>query len=374
MRRKEIAAISLAVNWALALAIFLAIGPSLFPSANQSGIQVVENKLKPQGSKQLILKKELTVGQTAEGGSLFAGIAGVDMAGDGRLFILDERNKKLRIFDAAGKLLKELGREGKGPGEWATPFMVKLVSENEIMVADAGNRKVVYLDLQGNLTREVSYARNMGLIKLQERNGQYWAAEMGLEGNSLAYTIASYDSGFNRLLKFDTLLTPIPISGRKINPYEMYFEFCLDSRGNLLYGLSSAYEIKCFNPEGKLFRIIRKEYRPQPITEKDRQEILSQLPETAGVNVKEMLAFPDYFPPFGAFLIDEADRLYVRTFEKGQVPHWYTWDVFDPDGKLIARVEMPENTLLIKAGKLCAVEKDEEDYPYLCLYQVTWKK
>lgn len=374
MRKKKFSAGGPIVNWALALSAVLVFGLNLFLAGNQAGVQVVENKLKPQGSQQLILKKELTVGQLAEGGSLFASIAGVDMARDGRLFVLDGINKKIRIFDSAGKLLKELGRTGQGPGEWGTPFIIKLVSENEIMVADAGNRKVVYLDPQGNLTREVSYARNMGLIKLQERNGQYCAAEMGVEGNSLAYTIARYDSGFNRLLKFDTLLTPMPISGSKINPYDMYFEFCLDSRGNLLYGLSSAYEIKCFDPEGKLFRIIRKEYRPRPITEKDRQEILSQLPETAGVNLKEMLAFPDYFPPFSAFLIDEADRLYVRTFEKGQAPHWYIWDVFDPDGKLIARVELPENTLLIKEGKLCAVEKDEEDYPYLCLYQATWKK
>lgn len=374
MRKKKLSAVIPIVHWALVLAVALVFVLNLFPAGNQAGVQVVENKLKPQGSQQLLLKKELTVGQLAEGGSLFGSIAGADMAGDGRLFVLDGINKKLRIFDTTGKQLKELGRSGQGPGEWDTPFMVKLVSENELMVADAGNRKIVYLDSQGNMTREVSYARNMGLVKLQESNGQYWVAEMGVEGNSIAYTIARCDSGFNRLVKFDTLLMPLPISGNKINPFEMYFEFCLDSRGNLLYGLSSAYEIKCFNPEGKLFRIVRKEYRPRPITEKDRQEILSQLPETAGINLKEMLAFPDYFPPFGALLIDEADRLYVRTFEKGQVPHWYTWDVFDPQGKLIARVEMPENTLLIKGGKLCAVEKDEEDYQYLCLYQATWKK
>lgn len=374
MRRKKFRTYSPVVNCALAITFFLAPGLNLFPAGNQAGVQIVENRLKPQGSQQLILKKELTVGQLAEGGSLFGNIAGVDMARDGRLFVLDGINRKLRIFDPAGKLLKELGRTGQGPGEWDTPFMVKLVSDNEIIVADAVNRKVIYLDPQGNLTREISYAQKMGLVKLQERNGQYWAAEMGLEGNSIVYTIARYDAGFNRLAKFDTLLRPLPIGGNKINPFEMYFEFCLDSRGNLLYGLSSAYEIKCFDPEGKLFRIIRKEYKSQKITEKDKQEILSQLPETAGVNVKEMLFFPDHFPPFSAFLIDEADRLFVRTFEKGQVPHWYIWDVFDPEGKLIARAEMPENTLLIREGKLGAVEKDEEDYQYLCLYRASWKK
>lgn len=374
MRKKKFSAGGPIVNWGLALSAVLVFVLNLFPAGNQAGVQVVENKLKPQGSQQLILKKELTVGQLAEGGSLFASIAGVDLARDGRLFVLDGINKKIRIFDSAGKLLTELGRTGQGPGEWNTPFMIKLVSDDEIMVADAGNRKIIYLDPQGNMTRELSYARNMGLIKLQERNGQYWAAEMGVEGNSIAYTISRYDAGFNRLVKFDTLLKPLPIGGNKINPFEMYFEFCLDSRGNLIYGLSSAYEIKCFNPEGKLFRIIRKEYRPRPITEKDRQEILSQLPETAGVNLKEMLAFPDYFPPFGAFLIDEADRLYVRTFETGVAPHWNTWDVFDSDGRFIARAEMPENTILIKGDKLCAVEKDEEDYQYLCLYLANWKK
>jgi hypothetical protein len=36
--------------------------------------------------------------------------------------------------------------------------------------------------------------------------------------------------------------------------------------------------------------------------------------------------------------------------------------------------EMPEGVMLLKSGRLYAVEKDEEDYQYICRYQVIWGK
>ncbi len=159
-----------------------------------------------------------------------------------------------------------------------------------------------------------------------------------------------------------------------LNPFNVAFDYCLDRRGNFLYGKTEAYEIKYFNPEGQLFKIVRKEYWPQPITERDKQEILKQLPEAPGVNLKEMLAFPDYYPPFGSLFVDEEDRLYVRTYEKGKAPDSYLWDIFSQEGKFIARCEMPQDAFLLKGGKLYAVEKDQEDYQYICRYQATWKK
>jgi hypothetical protein len=190
----------------------------------------------------------------------------------------------------------------------------------------------------------------------------------------MAYTIAKYDPNFNQLFKIDAILTPVPVGGTKINLFDVVYNFCLDSHGNIIYARMTAYEIKYFTPEGQLFRIVRKKYRPQPLTEKDKEEMLQQMPKTPGVNLKEMLVFPDNYPAISTFLVDEQDRLYVRTYEKGKAKDSYLVDIFSPEGKLISRCEMPDGAFLSKDGKLYTVEKDEEGYQYICRYQTTWKK
>lgn len=345
-----------------------------YAAPDKTDVQVIENKARPSGSETLTLKKELTIGKLEEGGSLFGAIAGAVVTADGRIVVLDSKEKKIKIFDPAGKMLKEFGREGQGPGEWSMPVGLQLVSDHQLIVTDGGARKLVYLDLEGNLWKEVSYAKKLALMKIIEWGSRYVATEMGLEGNSLAYNVAVYDANFDQLFKIDTLLMPMPIGGSKINPFDIAYDYCLDSKGNIIYGRATAYEIKYFTPEGKLFRIVRKEYQPQTISEKDKQDLLKMIPETGGINLKEMVVFPANFPAFSSFFLDEEDRLYVRTYEKGKAPDSYIWDIFSQEGKFIVRCEMPQGTFLLKGGKLYAVEKDEEDYQYICRYQATWKK
>ncbi|MGQ9800644.1 MAG: 6-bladed beta-propeller [Candidatus Saccharicenans sp.] len=345
-----------------------------YAAQDKTAVQIIENKARPSGSETLTLKKELTIGKLREGGSMFGNITGATVAANGRIVILDYQEKKIKIFDPAGKLLKEFGREGQGPGEWNMPVVLQLVTDDQLMVVDHLTRKLVYLDLDGNLLKEVSYAKKSAMPKIIEFGSRYLATEMGLDVNSIAYNLAVYDVDFNQLFKIDTLLMPMPTAGRKIDPFEAAFEYCFDSKGNIIYGRNKDYEIKYFTPEGKLFKIVKKDYKPQPVSEEFKQEILNKSKLIPGINFDEMLVFPEKFPAFNSFFVDEYDRLYVRTFERGKARDLYLVDIFNPKGELIARSEMPENILLIKGEKLYCLEKDEEDYQYLCRYQLIWKK
>jgi hypothetical protein len=382
MRKKELSA-----GWIISLSIlvvtlvsgfltwaFLAADKAQASLAGKTDVQIIENKAKPSGSEKLILTKEITIGRLEEGGSIFNGLVGAEVTSDGRIIALDSRDKKIKIFDAAGQKLKEFGQEGQGPGEWTSPIIIQLISDREIMVSDAGNRKLVYLDLEGKMLKEVSYAKKLAMMKIIDAGGQYVGCEMGMEGNSIAYTIAKYDAEFNQLFKIETLLMSIPVGGGKINPFDVVNNFCLDSHKNIIYSRMTSYEIKYFTPDGQLFRIVRKEYKPQPFTEKDKEEMLKQMPENTGVNFRELLDFPATYPAMSSFLVDELDRLYVRTYEKGKTKDSYSVDVFSPEGKLIDRCEITGTPILVKNGQLYTIEKDEEGYQYICRYKATWKK
>jgi len=382
MRKKE-----LSVGWIISLSIMVTTLALAFSSraysaaenikaspADKTDVQIIENKAKPSGPEKLILTKEITIGKLQEGGSIFNGLGGAEVTSDGRIIALDSKDKKIKIFDAAGQKIKEFGQEGQGPGEWTSPIVLQLISDREIMVSDAGNRKLVYLDLEGKMLKEVSYAKKLAMMKIIDAGGQYVGCEMGMEGNSIAYTIAKYDAEFNQLFKIETLLMPVPVGGTRINPFNIIYHFCLDNRGNIIYSSKSAYEIKYYTPSGKLFRIVRKEYKPEPLTEKDKEEMFKQMPETPGVNFRELFDFPATYPAISTFLVDEKDRLYVRTNEKGKTKDSYFIDIFSPEGKFIYRCELVGTPFLMKNGKLYTEEKDEEGYQYICRYQATWKK
>ena len=90
--------------------------------------------------------------------------------------------------------------------------------------------------------------------------------------------------------------------------------------------------------------------------------------------MKELVVFPDNYTAFSGFFIDEQNRLYVRTYEKGKAKDSYLVDIFSAEGKLIARCEMTGQAFLAKNGKIYTIEKDEEVYQYICCYQATGKK
>jgi hypothetical protein len=156
-----------------------------------------------------------------------------------------------------------------------------------------------------------------------------------------------------------------------LNILEMISAYQFDPAGNIYYGRNADYEIKIYSPEGKHIRTIQKEYDRVKVTQTDIDEMLERIPNaTPGVNIKEMFSFPEYFPPFQFFLLDDQGRLYVRTFTKGKAKGEYEIDVFDPEGKFIAQFITKSDLRLWKAGKAYGIEETDEGYQVIKRYAV----
>lgn len=65
---------------------------------------------------------------------------GFDAAG--RLHILDAGNNRVQIFDSEGAFVASRGQEGEGPGDLQAPEDMWVAPDGEIVVADAGNRRI----------------------------------------------------------------------------------------------------------------------------------------------------------------------------------------------------------------------------------------
>ncbi len=139
--------------------------------------------------------------------------------------------------------------------------------------------------------------------------------------------------------------------------------------------LDFKYEIVVFSPEGKRIRKIVKDYDPVQITEEEKEEMIKNTFGDRGAPPNIKLNFPESYFPFWYFMCGDEGRIYVRTYEKNKEGN-FRYDVFNPEGRYIAKFYFPEIDLicLIKKNKIYSlVWEDERGIPVVKRYRIIWK-
>lgn len=140
----------------------------------------------PRGSSAE-LKKVVSIGSN-DLNYLFVSINDVAIGDSGAVFVLDSGGFCLKKFDAQGAFVKEVGRQGQGPGDFSN-MLADICIDKDIYVHDVGNRRIMRID-QG---LEVKGTLRIG------RSGRY-LARLG----DCFYMIAPRAEGtFPEIVRFD---------------------------------------------------------------------------------------------------------------------------------------------------------------------------
>ncbi|MBE0711652.1 MAG: 6-bladed beta-propeller [Candidatus Aminicenantes bacterium] len=362
------------------LAIIVSALAGQYKVKTENGVTIVTNGKKPDPPKgaptKLILEEIYTVGGGDAPDSSFVEISALDVLKDGTVYVLDTKDSRVKAFDATGKFLRAFGRAGQGPGELNQPVGILITPENEVLVEDALNQRLAIFALDGTFSRHISTGKALGLSGIRmDSLGRIVARSMGLgEAGKMSMDVKTYDKDLNPKIKLTSFEFPISLQA-KINPFSaMNLNYELDGQGFLYFNGQRGYEIKILSFEGQLLKTIGREYDPVAITQKDKDEMLALIPNVSGVNVKDMILFPDYFPPFGNFVLADEGRLLVRTYEKGRAKKEYYWDVFDAEGRYIAKVPIVHEIRLWRDGKAYFFVEDEDGYKTLRCCRARWEK
>ncbi len=342
-----------------------------------NGVQVIINPKKPHPPKgslsRLRLQEDFTIGASDNPDESFSEVNAFTVDDDGHIFVVDFKEAVVRVFDNQGKFKQKFAQKGQGPGELNMPSGILITPENELMIEDTMNRRLAFFSLNGKFLRNVSLADKTSLVNLSfDSKGNMVGRELVLEGSKMFWEVRKYDQDLKPLFTLDEIEFKNPLQG-KMNIFEFLFFAQINKDDTIYYGRPEEYKIKIYNPQGKLIKIIQKEYDPVKITDKDKEEILKRIPDV-GFNFKDRIEFPKYFPAYQYFTLDEEGRLFVRTFEKGKAEGEYFFDVFDSEGKYIARFVHKADPRAWKNHKLYSIEESEEGYKIIKRYSVFWEK
>jgi hypothetical protein len=347
------------------------------------GVTVISNGKKPTPPKgqlaTLKLTEEQSFGLGENPDEAFSEVTAFVVDAAGTVFGLDSKDRRVKVFDRSGKFLRQIGKPGQGPGELGTPANLQLTNDNNLMITDATNGKLSIFKLSGEHVKDISTAGRLGFVSVSlDAQGNFLGQEMGVSPgeNKMFYEIKKFDPSLKPLFTLDKIefAIPLPGSGAKINVLEMTSVYQFDGSGNILFGRGNAYEIRVYSPEGKHIRTIQKDYTPEKLTQQDIDEMLERLSSVpTGAQVKDLISFPETFPPIQNFILDDQGRLYVRTFAKGKAKGEWTVDVFDSEGRFIAQFITKADLRIIKEGKAYGIEETDDGFRVIKRYGVTWE-
>jgi len=345
----------------------------------ENGIQVIynpKNPVPPAGSpSSIVLKPDLVIGsQTENEEYMFYDLRSVQVDEQENIYVLDWKEIKIKVFDKYGKRLRSFGQKGQGPGEMSMPTRMEISPGNNLIIDDLGNQKLIFYSLDGRFIKEIP-------------TGKYWSSiafKFDSKGFIYADTRSYGETMTSELKKFDSDLKPITTLAsfeEKRSPSEQAFMTRISHNvtrdDNVIWLITSKYELTVVNSEGRTIKRILKDYDPVKITKKIKEDLIKEEFGDRGIPPGMTFEVPSHFPPTRYFIVDDEGRIFVCTYEQEEDGiYYFSYDVFDAEGRYIAKFFHPRDEIVfvVKKNKVyCLLRESEEGIPLVKRYSMEWK-
>lgn len=331
------------------------------------------------------VEEELRIGTLdGTGPDMFGAIADFAIDGYGRFWLFEGQAQELRVFDAGGRFVRTVGRQGEGPGEFNRVIGMDWGADGNLWIADPSNNRLSVVDTTGAF---VASHPTIGGVVVQP-----WPGGFDDSGQFYTYGIdTSVDDDFALVMvrhgpdlqPIDSVAPPEYPGEREYFelrnednwmmtgvPYTPSLEWRLGRDGTYWAGLTGEYRIFQISWSGDTLRSIRREYQPLPVTASDLEEARERLEWFTEAGGKaDWSRIPSTKPAFEEFVIDDSDFLWVQMVagpdEQGRL-----FDVFDPEGRYLGEVLVPfpvefYPAPIIRGGYLYAVTEDAFEVPFV---------
>jgi 6-bladed beta-propeller len=115
----------------------------------KDGVVHVMNPATPAGGAATIKPQELWRVGGDEEGVIFGVIRDAAVDDAGNVYLLDVQLNQVHVFDRDGKFVRDIGREGEGPGEFRRPSSLFLTPDGKIAIVQSMPGKFILLTPDG---------------------------------------------------------------------------------------------------------------------------------------------------------------------------------------------------------------------------------
>ena len=241
----------------------------------------------PVKERQLVVIGELDL--KFNQGQEFQVPNGIAVNKQGDIAVVDYHGNCVFVFNKEGNCLKQIGKEGTGPGQFKNPNGVSFLSNNEVLIADQSNNRIQHINIRtgyvvktfgkkgerkGQFKTPISiclddterivvseFSNNRVQVMSKEGEALFTIGDSGPEKLSTPYSCIPYKNIFlvterdNHVIKaFDasnTFLYKFGEKGNQDGQFNSPRGMCLDGSKNLLVCDSDNNRVQRFSLDGR---------------------------------------------------------------------------------------------------------------------------
>lgn len=356
------------------------------------------------------LTEVMRIAPGADDTTLFTEVRDFEVDPGGRIWAYDRPSNSIFLFAADGRLLRHIGRQGAGPGEFNSDNGMVVLGDSGLAIWDARNARISFLDSAGVFRTSWStptgfftsnglFTDHTGTLFLKRavtapREGEI-LGRMGLirlkPGGALGDSLAPPDLPVPRDVYVATVKSG---QSSMSSAYAPNYAWTWHPGGYFLAADGGKYEIVIARPAGKPI-VIRRQAPPVAITAAERDEehadVLYSMRQTDPHWSWSGPPIPSTKAPLDAVFASRDGRIWARVAAPSErisdadltpardpnapISHFRSlvvYEVFGPDGRFLGRIGFPRRSTLMEAdGDLVwALGRDENDLPAIVRYRI----
>ena len=339
----------------------------------------------------------------------------IAVGADGEIYVLDRQVPVIRMYDRDGAFIRNVGREGGGPGEYKLPGAIAVLPDNRLLVRDPGNGRVSIYGADGEYLGQVRYPGGFNTSRRMYTDTDGFAYSMVL----LNYGTAPWDwvMGIARLDLVGGIQDTIPaptwdyeppqITASRENssssdnvPFSPEDHWSFSPLGYTVGGLSTDYRIDLYRVNEPTLRIER-EWTPVAVKREEAEEQRHQ--KTANMQRQYSgwkwngPSVPNTKPPFTNLFVSWEGNIWVQVSQEAyptmteaeardeerrtdrpqlRFAEQAAYDVFSTDGTYLGHVQTPRSFRtrpepLVRGDNVWAVTRDELDVARVVRFRIT---
>jgi len=337
---------------------------------------------------------------------LFGDVRGIAADAE-RIYVLDWQISTIRVFDHNGDFVRNIGRQGSGPGEFRDPVAIGVhEAGNRLFVRERAGGLVHLFSLAGDYLETVrvplggNYSAPTKMLRITHDGDLYLFSTLYISaGHSpervhMRYVMLGARSDGTVI---DTLNVPwydfpvLQVQGTalapRINvPFTPNKDWNLTHSGAMIGGVSDTYSFEIRHPDGRILRIAR-QTPPVPVQPEESRWHYETLTERMRRSDPGWIwrgpSIPEHKPAFESFIPDWSGRIWVVRRGPGVSPNgtdeWRDTallDVFEEQtGRYLGEVRVPPGLRFspepcIRNDLCIAYCQDEEGVPYIRCFRI----
>jgi hypothetical protein len=295
---------------------------------------------------------------------MFGYIASIAVGADGTMYVSDRQQDVVRMYDVDGAYVRDIGRQGQGPGEYASAPALGVLPDGTLVMEDGSTSRISFFSPEGEYLDSFPIGPSSGIVVEREGSILTWRFEGG--GEMARYSRSGEEVGRVEIPprnQAGAATFVLAFGEGDIYPFPTETQSAWSPLGYVVTGRNDAYDIELRKPAGTIH--LRRDIERAPMSGEEQAEWeafrqgLVERGRSQGRDT-EFEPIPDVKPYFRQIHAGEDGRIWVFRYVAAEKRHdiepaperpdrplltWrepWTYDVFEPDGTFLGAVVVPE--------------------------------